>query len=260
MKMRYVLVFVAAISLGGLMGWMGPTISTVNPKERISTASAPGGGIMVTSRKNRIEKLEENNYSLSLRIAELEGLLEDYERIKREEEEALFAAKEELIETRLKEYSALFELSSDQAHLIGEWEWEQRKFWSDFHSGKRSADDPVPNVEDKVREILSPDQLEIYEAHLDEKHHRDVELAAQGQLTFYPTTLNLSGEQKDELFLNLYDIQHKSTNADHEDGLKSYRDIGHYTPGAEYLLLAARGVLSEDQFEELEKSLRRSQP
>ncbi len=215
---------------------------------------------MVTFEKNRIEKLEENNYSLSLRIAELEDLLEDYERIKREEEKDLIAAKDKVVESRLKEYRALFELSPDQAHLIGEWEWENSKYWREFHSGKRSGNDPIPYVEDKVREILSPDQLEIYEAHLEAKYQSGVELAANAQLTYYPTTLNLSEEQKDELFLNLYDIQHKSTKADYEEGLKSYRDTGHYTPGAEYLLLAASGVLSEDQFEELEKRLRRSQP
>ena len=215
---------------------------------------------MVTSEKNQIEKLEENNYSLSLRIAELEELLEGYERIEREEEKALIAAKEKLITERLKEYRALFELSSDQAYLIGEWEWEHTKYWRDFHAGKRSADDPVPFVEDKVREILSPDQLEIYEAHLEAKYQSGVELAANAQLTRYPTTLNLSEEQKDELFLNLYDIMHKSTKADYEDGLKSYRDTGHYTPGAEILLFAAREILSEDQFEELEERLRRGQP
>ncbi len=215
---------------------------------------------MVTSEKNRIEKLEENNYSLSLRIAELEDLLEDYERIKREEEKDLIAAKKKEIEKRLKEYRALFELSPDQAHLIGEWEWELAKYWREFFAGKRSGNDPVPFVEDKVREILSPDQIEIYEAHLEAKHHSQAEFNAQAQLTRYPTTLNLSEEQKDELFLNLYDIQHKSTKADYEEGLKSYRDTGHYTPGAEYLLLAASGVLSEDQFEELEKTLRKSQP
>ena len=217
---------------------------------------------MVTSEKNRIEKLEENNNSLSLRIAELERLLEDYEQIKREEEKDLIAAKEELIKKRLKEYSALFELSSEQAHLIGEWEWELGKYWKEFFSGKRSAsaDDPPPNVEDKVREILSPEQLEIYEAHVDAKHHSSVELTAQAQLAMYPTALNLSEDHKDELFNNLYYIHHKSTKADNEDGLKSYRDTGLYTSGAEYLLFAARGVLSEVQFEELKKSLRKSQP
>ena len=145
--MRYALLFVVGISLGGLLGWMGRTISTVNPQEQIGNASAPGGGFVDTSEENRIEKLEENNYSLSLRIDELERLLEDHEQIKREEEETLFAAKEGLIEKRLKEYSALFELSSEQAHLIGEWEWELAKYWREFFAGKHSAsaDDPPPS-------------------------------------------------------------------------------------------------------------------
>lgn len=268
MKNPKKLILICGVLIGVPLGWFGRMMwSQEAPKtldgEQLEVGTVQAERIEARVRDERIaayqEKqirgLEERNAVLSREIAGLQARLDDYTQEETEAAEASKRERDRVVTTRLAEYRALFDLTPEQASAIGEWEWALAQYWREFHAGNRSAKDPVPLVEDKVREILTPEQLEIYEAHLEAKHNNMVEVAAQANLSQYPTTLELSEEQKDGLYRNLYFMYHKSSSGEYVERLNAYRMEGGYKPGAEYLMLAAEGVLSEEQMDQLEDAV-----
>ena len=94
--------------------------------------------------------------------------------------------------------------------------------------------------------ILNDDQLQIYEKHLIKKDNTNAEFMAYHMVNSYPVTLNLSEEQKDVLYQNLYQFKHSKTRSEF---LERYEKLNsdYYNKDTQALIWAAEGVLSENQ-------------
>ena len=167
------------------------------------------------------------------------------------------AAKEKVIARRLQEFRGLFELTPEQAARIGELAWESSNYWKKVHAGEIDIKkQPWIDVDAEIKALLTPDQLEIFEVHLEERKESMASLAATSTLASYPVTLLLSEEQKDSIFANLYSY-HRSNQ---QDGI---REAVKNTMPEDYkgmdqaLIWAAKDILEEEQYLALLQSLKK---
>ena len=206
--------------------------------------------------------------SLNERIIFLEKELADFqsEQASRELEEQAAkekintreqAAKEKVIARRLQEFRGLFDLTPEQASRIGEIEWESSNYWKKFHAGEIDVKNQPPiDSNAEIMALLTPEQLEIFEVHLEERKDTVASTAATSTLGSYPVTLLLSDEQKDSIYENLYSYYH----ADRQD---EARDAAKNTLPEEYkgrdqaLIWAAKDILDEEQYLALLQSLKK---
>lgn len=199
------------------------------------------------SRSVKEDVLERQVVSLYQRIDELEATLAEYQDTEQRDHELMLEKKEKHVALRLARYNALFELSPEQARLIGEWEWEEHQAWQEFFSKGKQPSDDRPKLEERIMPILSPEQQEVYQAHLEEQAINSAELSAQARLSNYPVTLNLTDDQRNGLFQNLFYMIHADTREQFKDRQKELEMEGIYIPQNISLIMAAEGVLEPEQ-------------
>lgn len=167
------------------------------------------------------------------------------------------AAKEKLTARLLKEFKGLFELTPEQAAQIGELAWESSQYWKKVHSGKFVTKDlPFIDYNAKIKALLTPEQLEIYEVHLEERRNSTASTGATATLGRYPVTLLLSEEQKDSLYENLYSYFHSDLNDEIREAVKN--TVPEEYKGTDRALIwAAKGIMEEEQYLALLQSLKK---
>ena len=106
---------------------------------------------------------------LKNKIVELERELTAFRSEQVSEESKALAAKEKLITQRLKQFKGLFELTPEQQARIGELEWEASLYWKQVHAGEINPKDQAPlDLDAAIMEVLTLEQSEVYEVHLEE--------------------------------------------------------------------------------------------
>ena len=167
------------------------------------------------------------------------------------------AAKEKVIARRLQEFKGLFDLTPEQAAQIGELAWESSMYWKKFHSGEIQVKNQPPiDVDAEIKALLTPDQLEIYEVHLEERRNSIASTAATSALGNYPVTLLLSDEQKDSIYENLYSYLHSDQQDEVRDAVKNTLPEA-YNGRDQLLIWAAKDILEEEQYLALLQSLKK---
>lgn len=167
------------------------------------------------------------------------------------------AAKEKYIARRLKEFKGLFELTPEQAAQIGELVWEFSQYWEKVHSRKIDTKDlPQIDLNAEIKAVLTPEQLEIYEVHLEERRNSVASTAATSTLGRYPVTLLLSEEQKDSLYENLYSYFHSGLSNEVREAIKNTVPED-YKGTDRALIWAAMDIMDEEQYLALLQSLKK---
>ena len=111
---------------------------------------------------------------------------------------------------------------------------------------------------------MTDEQLPIYEDHLDHETDQSAEIRAIRYLGDYPITLNLSEEQKDIIYQNMYKYSHKETYRvawDEVALFKAENDNIKWEKldrNGRRMIWAAEEILKEEQMDILMKSLIRS--
>ncbi len=167
------------------------------------------------------------------------------------------AAKEKLIARRLQEFKGLFELTPEQAAQIGELAWESSQYWKKVRSGVIDIKGKLHiDYDAKIKALLTPEQLEVYEAHLEEKKDSTASTAATSTLGTYPVTLLLSDEQKDSIYENLYSYFHADLSNETREAVKNI--VPEEYKGLDRAVIwAAKEILEEEQYLALLQALKK---
>ena len=166
-------------------------------------------------------------------------------------------AKENWIAQRLRKFNGLSDLTSDQSNQIGELEWESSKYWELIRAGKiKVKDHPPVDLDAAIMELLTPEQEEIYELHLEERKKSLASTGASSTLGRYPVTLLLSEAQKNSIYENLYSYFHPDLKGEVNGAIKNTLP-GEYRGMDQALIWAAKDVLEEEQFLALLQSLKK---
>lgn len=188
-------------------------------------------------------------------VAELKARLSNFEYEEKRELDRAQEEKVKMIEFRLKEYEALFDLSDQQRELIGDVVWDNDQYWASVRAGKvDSSKVPFPKLGDEIRKLLDTDQLELYEEHLDSRKSSVAEIASTAFLNTIPVTLSLSEEQKDQIYGNLYLTFHSDTQSEFNERWKAL-ERHDYDRNGQKLIWASEEVLTEEQLTILKKTL-----
>ena len=126
-----------------------------------------------------------------------------------------------------------------------------------IHSGEIFVKDQPPiDVDAEIKALLTPEQLEIYEVHLEERRNSMASTAATSTLGRYPVTLLLSEEQKDSIYENLHSYYHSDSNGEVREAVKS--TLPEEYKGADQVVIwAAKDILEEEQYLALLQSLKK---
>ena len=108
-------------------------------------------------------------------------------------------------------------------------------------------DQPPIDLDAEIKALLTPDQLEIFEVHLEEKKNSTASIAATSTLGRYPVTLLLSDEQKDSIYENLYSYYHADQQDEVREAVKNTLPE-EYKGTDQALIWAAKDVLDEEQY------------
>ncbi len=243
-KLSLLLVFILGLAIGVMLDRWQIQRETIVTSSASEIPEAQTGTTRLLAKQDRLEK---EVVSLYQQINELEAALAVYRDAEQRDQELIQEKKDTFLSGILPRYEALFELSSDQARMIGEWEWEKQLIWAEsMRTGKRQD---LPNLEDRIMQILTPEQQEIYQAHLNEEARNIAELAAQSRLLQYPVTLNLTEDQKDALFQNHFYMLHNDSREQYSDRHKQLETEGLYIPQNIPLIMAAEDVLNSEQLD-----------
>ena len=167
------------------------------------------------------------------------------------------AAKEKIIARSLQEFKGLFDLTPEQAAKIGELAWESSNYWKKVHAGEIDIKkQPWIDVDAEIKALLTPDQLEIFEVHLEEKKNSTASIVVTTTMRRYPVTLLLSEEQKDSIYANLYSYHRSGSNDEVREAVKSTLPE-EYKGTDQALIWAAKDVLDEEQYLALLQSLKK---
>lgn len=204
------------------------------------------------SRENRqlsgeTRQLREENLRLAGQVDKLQDRISAYEEAARQGQDLEAVEKARWIAFRLREYLGLFDLTGEQAAQIGEWEWEEKLYWDAFREKRQQPDPRRIPLTDRVRSILSPEQQEVYDAQLEAKAESMAQMGAQSILSRYPITLNLSEEQKDSIFQNLYRMHHQSTANEYMPVIYNLSKSEGIPYTEAQLILAGEDILNDDQ-------------
>ena len=244
--------FIVCMVIGLWVGYyLGIQKTTETPK--VADMPAPK-----ESDRELMKSFQDENKTLRDRVTELETQLAGYQQqdaaalAKREREKA------KLIERRLDELAPLFDLTEEQKRLIGEIEWKAREFITRMMAGERDPKlNPRVDKNALIREVLTPEQAEIYDAHLEERSERSAEMVAMSHLGRYPVTLILSDEQKDSLYERLHSYSHPDTRGELNQRWNELQNR-EYSRTDQQLIWAGEGVLDEEQMDALKQSLKKN--
>jgi len=211
-------------------------------------------------RQNDI--LTEKNFTLSETNTNLELQVYGYkERDKAEKKKySRSPVTEGDIKYKLRKYitGIGIKLTETQELKIREWVRKELEFWRMSWAERRNLKgSSPPNVIEQIKSILSDEQLDMYESHFVQKNNTMGEALASVLLGDYPQIVELSEEQKDLIYQNLYKISHPDTQketikimAESMSDLKDTQIREH----ERMLLWAAEEVLSVEQIDILMQS------
>ena len=231
--------------------WVGYFLGIKKPPEPVpSEVASPKASTM-----ELLESFQEENNTLRDRVAELEAELANYSAKEAEGLQKQAEEKEKLIESRLKKYVGLFDLTPDQKRQIGEIEWEFSEYWRKVRAGEINVkDNPLYDREEEISKVLTEEQREIFEAQLLENKDRSAALVATSHLGRYPVTLVLTDEQKGALHERLVQYNSPDTRESFAQRWKELSDRP-YNRIDQQLLWAAEDVLDEEQMDALKQTL-----
>lgn len=252
----FIVCLVIGLWAGFFLGKNYPAEVVVEERKQSEPARSVGdnASLEIASLKERIVHLEEELAVFQSEQASRE--LEEKaakEKLNAREQ----AAKEKVIARKLKEFKGLFDLTPEQAAQIGEIEWGSIKYWKQVGSGAMYVKgESAFEVEAKIKALLTPEQLEIYEVHLEERKDSRASTAATSTLGRYPVTLLLSEEQKDSIYENLHSYYHSDSNSEIREAAKNTLP-GEYKGTDQALIWAAKDILEEEQYLALLQSLKK---
>jgi len=199
------------------------------------------------SLTHEVEALLEKNETLVRNNNEMELALSEHRKKAEAKAIALIEKNEKRvikdIKKTLNKYKRLFEITTDQERKIAEWAEEKARYKR--FPDERTTDSP-PKTEEKIKTILSDEQLEIYQRQ--EAHERDFTAThtATRDLHKYPVTLKLTEDQKSSLYQNLYKFSHSKSSSEFKERYDERGDSA-LSKGDQRLIWAAEGVLSKEQ-------------
>ena len=242
---------------GFFIGQKKPVRVTVEDRKQSETAR-----LVEDDASREIASLNEKIFHLEKELANFKSehasreLKEQAAKEKKNAQEQ--AAKEKIIARRLQEFKGLFDLTPEQAAQIGELAWESSQYWKKVHSGEINIKkQPWMDVDAEIKALLTPEQLEIYEVHLEERKVSTASVMATTTLGQYPVTLLLSEEQKDSIYENLYSYFHAGQREEVKEALKDTLP-GEYKGTDQTLIWAAKETLEEEQYLALLQALKKS--
>jgi len=198
------------------------------------------------------EGLRETIATLKQTKNELESRLNKYTEKETEINADLSEKVESMVQRKLKVHKAIMVLTPEQERQISQWHWDSLSYWMSVFDGIVDVNDPSPmktlNTEEKIKTILTDEQLMIYEAHLIKEDNETAETHAAIALSDYPITVSLSDEQKDALYQKLYQYEHRDSN---DEILERYNNLKNkqFEQHEQMLIWAAEDVISEEQME-----------
>jgi len=208
---------------------------------------------------HQIDILTEENTKLSLDVGNLQIQLSEYKSIvnQKEEEELAhnLASKERFIKGTLKKYNSVLNLTEKQQYKIGEMEWKHNEYWKNYPKSKAGKRPPSPLI--KIKSILSDEQYKAWKTHQNQQKNVTAESNATLVLGKYPASMNLTEEQKDFIFQNLFKSEHPATKGKYLKKLRDskYKEFGR---NGKTMMIASEKVLTEEQMEILIQSLTNS--
>lgn len=241
--------FIVCLVIGVWVGYyMGIQKPETEPVAEASTESKP-------KDVELMESFQEENKALLEKVAELEAELAIYTAKAAQDLQKQAAEKAKLIESRLKKYVGLFDLTSDQKLQIGEIEWEFSEYWRKARAGEINVkDQPLYDREEEISKVLTEEQREIFEAQLVENKDRSAALVATSHLGRYPVTLLLTDEQKGALHERLVQFNSPDTRDNFAQRWKELSDRP-YSRIDQQLIWAAEDVLDEEQMDAFKQTL-----
>jgi len=204
-------------------------------------------------RQNDI--LTEESTELSLHVENLRIKLIEYKSIEKKEKDIKLAKKNRSLKKTLKKYNDILNLTEKQQQQIGELENSVYDYWQTTEEGQIVS---VPDISDDIKSILSDEQNEAWEMHQNQKQNADVEAQAVNKLAKYPISMNLTEEQKDFIFQNLYESIHPDTRTKYAIRL-SHTEYKGFGITGKRMIHHAKEVLTEEQMEILIQSLKKSE-
>ena len=249
-----------APALGLLLGFIFGFVSarTLQPDR----SPAPSGMEPVVVQSTELKDLKAVNDNLQMEVESLRIELSNYERFTdeyeswlKEEEATYLKKKNSYIAVRLKDYSSAIELEPWQEEKIGEIEWDAHEYWEAARGGKLNlGDHPPPEIETLVRELLIEDQISAYEGLLEKKADNSAERRALMELQKISRKLDLTEDQKDQIYSNLYRFNHEDTR--HEVINRWNRLEGDRRSIQDQMRLwAMEGIVDDELFYKYEKEL-----
>ena len=251
----FIVCLVIGLWVGFFFGKNKPVEVVVEEKKQPETARSIGDNASreIASLNERIVHLEEELAVFQSEQASRE--LEEKE-AKEKFDAREQAAKEKVIARKLKEFKGLFDLTPEQAAQIGEIEWGSIKYWKQVGSGAMYVQgESAFEVEAKIKALLTTEQLEIYEVHLEERKDSRASTAATSTLGRYPVTLLLSEEQKDSIYENLHSYYHADSDGEVREAVKNTFPE-EYKGADQVVIWAAKDILEEEQYLALLAALR----
>jgi hypothetical protein len=242
----------AGIAIGSIV----TILASKNPQHEAVDIDQTESAASTASVATNPEKSKETA-SLREEVANLREKLSSYEAKESANQSELDAKKAKYIRFALQRYEALFDLSTQQKELIGELEWDSKVFWDDARGGKIDMSKAeLPKMEENVSLLLTEHQNKIYQDHLDSQKDSSTELASTAFLSQIPVTLNLSDEQKDEVYKNLYVSLHPNTQAEFQKRWDSSQDH-EFDKTRQMIVWAAEETLTHDQLEKLKQAYKK---
>ena len=209
----------------------------------------------------KLDILTKEKSILSENNANLESQLNGYKEIENErseKEKISRLGKEKLrIAYRLAEYTYGIKLTKTQEMQIREWIRDELDYLGMSQAERNNLNDSSPpNVIEQMKSILSDVQLQSYELHAIHLKNIRAEFLASSELGQYPSGIELSEEQKDIIYDNLYRSAHLDYAQEYYDKFDDLKNKEIYGQGAK-LIWAAQDLLTEEQMAILKQSLTR---
>jgi len=170
-------------------------------------------------------------------------------------------------QAQAKLYASLFDLDSHQLQQVEQYFLEQAEYYISVRKGLIDKKlNPPPKTKELIKQILDDTQRKEYEAYIKHKNDNRANLDASFSLYYsYPFQAKLSEKQNNALYENLYTLHHEDTELSKENRKTNIKELASTYPSiskidlgwtGEIVVLAADGVLSEEQMTALLKHMK----